>query len=451
MATFPSEFTWGVSTAAYQIEGAVGDGKGLSIWDTFAHVPGRIVDGSNGDDACDHLARLDEDLDLMARLGVGAYRFSTAWTRLFPDGSGRLRRAGLDPYERLVDGLLARGIEPWLCLYHWDLPQALQDRGGWAARDTVHYFVDYAAAVAEHLGDRVRHLLMLNEPNVHAVLGHLLGVHAPGVSDPAAFAAALHHQNLAAGAGLARLRDVDAAFTLGTIVNLQPVLPAEDGEEHERAAALLDAVWNRTTLDPLLLGSYPEAAAWLLDGIADPDDIRLIQQPIDVLGVNFYSRAWVRASEASLVGLEQVDPPAGAETTAMGWEVAPDALVGQLAELRDRYGNPPVVITENGAAFQDVPDAEGRVEDEARARYLVRHLRALQAALEAGCDVRGYFAWTLVDNFEWAEGFSKRFGLVHLDRATQSRTPKRSFDVYRSIVRGATLEAAEATLPPAAG
>jgi len=451
VAAFPPEFTWGVSTAAYQIEGAVADGKGASIWDGFAHDAGRIVDGSDGDEACDHLARLDEDLALLARLGVGAYRFSTAWTRLFPEGGGRLRRAGLDAYERLVDGLLERGIAPWLCLYHWDLPQALQDRGGWAQRDTVHYFADYAATVAEHLGDRVRHFLMLNEPNVHAVLGHLLGVHAPGVSDPGAFAAALHHQNLATGMGLARLRDIDPSLTLGTIVNLQPVAAAAEGEEHQRAAELLDAVWNRASLDPLLLGRYPEPAAWLLGEVADTDDLRLIRQPLDVLGVNYYSRTWVRASTTSLVGLEPVDPPPGSPTTAMGWEVAPGALTEVLAELRDAYGNPPVVITENGAAYEDLPGADGRVDDVARARYLARHLRAVQEAREAGCDVRGYFAWTLVDNFEWAEGFSKRFGLVRLERATQRRTPKRSFEVYRSLIRGAAPAAVEEALPAGDG
>lgn len=451
MTAFPSEFVWGVSTAAYQIEGAVADGKGASIWDTFAHEPGRIKDGTDGDEACQHLERMDQDLELLARLGVGAYRFSTAWTRLFPEGGGRLRRAGLDIYERLVDGLLERGIAPWLCLYHWDLPQALQDRGGWAYRDTVHYFVDYAGAVAEHLGDRVRHFLMLNEPNVHAVLGHLLGVHAPGVSDFGAFTGALHHQNLATGMGVSRLRDIDASFTLGTVVNLQPVVPAAEGEEHQQAAELFDAVWNRATLDPLLLGRYPDATAGLLGELADTDDLRRIHQPLDVLGVNFYSRAWVRASSTSLVGLEPVDPPEGSPTTAMGWEVAPEALTEVLADLRDAYGNPPVVISENGAAYDDVPDADGRVDDVPRARYLTQHLRATREAMEAGCDVRGYFAWTLVDNFEWAEGFSKRFGLVRLDRAHQSRTPKRSFDVYRSVVRGRPLAEVEAELPAAEG
>ncbi len=448
MAAFPTGFTWGVSTAAYQIEGAVGDGKGPSIWDVFAHTPGRIRDGTNADVACDHLARMDEDLDLLAELGVRAYRFSTAWTRIFPEGGGRPRRQGLDVYERLVDGLLERGIAPWLCAYHWDLPQTLQERGGWRSRDTVDYFADYVATLAEHLGDRVGHFLMLNEPNVHAVLGHLLGVHAPGLTDPVAFATAVHHQNLATGVGIRRLREMGGPWTLGTVVNLQPVLPAEDGEEHRQVAELVDAVWNRATLDPLLLGRYPEQAAPLLGELAHEDDMALIRQPLDVLGVNYYTRTWVRASETSLVGLEQVDPPAGSETTAMGWEVAPQGLVRQLEELRERYGNPPVVVTENGAAFEDGPVADDRVDDPARRRYLTRHLDAVRQAIEAGCDVRGYFVWTLIDNFEWAEGYSKRFGLVHLDRETQRRTRKASFDLYRDLVAGGAEEDLEGSPVP---
>jgi beta-glucosidase len=437
VTTFPPEFLWGVSTAAYQIEGSVDDGKGASIWDAFAHQPGRVRDGTSGDVACDHVKRMDEDLDLLAELGVGAYRFSIAWTRLFPTGKGRLRHAGLDVYERLVDGLLERDIEPWACLYHWDLPLALQDGGGWASRETVERFADYAAAVGDGLGDRVRHLMMLNEPNSHAMLGHLLGVHAPGLSDMDAFRGALHHQNLATGLGVARLRDARPELQLGTILNLQPVVAAEAGEEHALGAELLDALWNRCTLDPLLLGRYPAAVAGMLGAIADADaDLALIRQPLDVLGVNFYTRTHVRASAESLFGLEQAPAPAGSQTTAMGWEVVPEALHAQLLELKERYGNPPVVIAENGAAFEDPPPVGGRVEDPERVSYLLRHLEALERARRDGCDVRGYFVWTLVDNFEWAEGFSKRFGLVQLDLDSQRRTRKRSFDAYRAIVAG---------------
>lgn len=446
VTTFPQDFTWGVSTAAYQIEGSPGDGKGPSIWDAFAHTPGRVVDGTTGDVACDHLRRMDEDLDLLAELGVGAYRFSTAWTRVFPQGGGRPRRQGLDVYERLVDGLLERNIEPWLCLYHWDLPLALQERGGWAARDTADHFADYAVAVAERLGDRVGHFLMLNEPNVHAVLGHLLGVHAPGLTDLAAFQKAVHHQNLATGMGVARLREMAGGLKLGTVLSLQPTKAASDVEEDVRAAELVDAIWNRCVLDPLLTGHYPEAVAVLMAGLDLEADRALIQQPLDILGVNYYRPVRVRASDASPVGLELAPPAADVAVTAMGWEIVPEALLEQLRELKERYGNPPVAITENGAAFADPAPSGGRVDDPERLRYLLAHLRAVRTALDEGCDVRGYFAWTLIDNFEWAEGFTKRFGLVHLDLETLERTPKRSFDGYAAIARGTPLEAIEETL-----
>lgn len=446
MSEFPSGFTWGVSTAAYQIEGAAGDGKAPSIWDVFAHLPGRIRDGSDGDVACDHLARMDEDLDLLADLGVGAYRFSTSWTRILPRGGGRVRARGLDAYERLTDGLVERGIEPWLCLYHWDLPWALQERGGWASRDTAHYFADYAAVVAERLGDRVDHFLMLNEPNVHAMRGHLLGTHAPGLADPAAFAAALHHQNLATGMGVARLREIEPSWRLGTVVNLQPVVAADDGDRAARAAELVDALWNRCALDPLLLGRYPDVAAPALGGHDREDDLALIRQPLDVLGVNYYTRTWARASDRSPLGFELVEPPPGTEITAMGWEVVPEALTRLLIELKESYGNPPVAITENGAAFDDGVPGTDAVEDVPRARYLARHLRAVQRAVQEGCDVQGYFLWTLVDNFEWAEGFTRRFGIVRLDRGTQRRTPKLSYRAYRDIVRSGSLDDVEERL-----
>ncbi len=436
MSGFPSGFQWGVSTSAYQVEGAAHEsGKGASIWDVFSHRAGRIADGTTGDVATDHLRRMDEDLDLLAELGVGVYRFSTAWTRLQPDGRGRLRSAGSDVYDRLVDGLLERGIEPWPCLYHWDLPQALQERGGWASRDTADHFAEYAAAVAERLGDRVRTFLLLNEPNVHALLGHLLGIHAPGESDVATYAAALHHQNLATGLALARLRDLNGGWTLGTVLNLQPVVAGADGEEHAQAARLFDAVWNRACLDPLLRGSYPDAAAPFLDPVQRAGDLALIAQPIDLLGVNFYTRMRVRASASSLVGMEMAPAPPDAELTAMGWEVAPEALTAQLLELKEAYGNPAVVVAENGAAYEDPPARNGRVDDPRRCSYLVRHVSAVAEAIDAGCDVRGYLAWTLVDNFEWSEGFGRRFGLVHLDLDTLRRTPKASFELYRDVIR----------------
>lgn len=436
MVTFPDDFTWGVSTASYQIEGAVREGgRGPSIWDTFSHTAGKVANGDTGDVACDHYHRYSEDVRLMAELGVDAYRFSVAWPRIFPAGAGRLNRAGLDFYERLVDSLLESGVTPWACLYHWDLPQALEDDGGWTNRDTVYRFADYAEAVATALGDRVQHFLMLNEPSIVALLGHLLGIHAPGKSDMSAYAAATHHLNLATGEGVSRLRQL-GDWQLGTILNLEPVHGVGDDEEEiGRVVSLYDAFRNRNYLDPLLLGSYPEAISLLLQPYVQGDDLATISQPLDMLGLNLYSRVRVAADPASLVGFRQLDPPRGADRTEMNWEVYPDALFEQLLELKERYGNPPVYVTENGAAFADEPDDDGAVRDPERIRFMEMYLDAVHRALEAGVDVRGYFVWTLIDNFEWAEGYSKRFGLVYVDFDSQERVPKSSFDWYRETIR----------------
>jgi beta-glucosidase len=433
---FPPEFLWGASTAAYQIEGAVrADGRGVSIWDTFSHTPGKVANGDTGDVACDHYHRYPEDVALMRELGLGAYRFSSAWPRLFPEGRGRANPKGRDFYDRLVDEVLASGIAPWLCFYHWDLPQALQDKGGWANRDTVHYFLDYAAYAAETYGDRVQHFLMLNEPNVVALLGHLLGVHAPGRSDLAAFAATAHHLNLATGLGLSRLRAEGRGWQLGTVLNLQPVHPATDSEADGEAAAIFDAVWNRLYADPLLKGAYPERVRGMLEPYLQGGDLDAIHQPLDFLGLNLYTRMRVRADPGSLVGMSQAGPEPGAELTDMGWEVYPEALYEQLMDLKDTYGNPRVYVTENGAAYPDVPDARGRVEDAARVRYFEGYLAALLRARAAGANVQGYFVWSLLDNFEWAEGYAKRFGIIHVDYATQRRTPKRSYHWLQGVIR----------------
>ena len=443
---FPDEFIWGVSTASYQIEGAVSEGgRGPSIWDTFSHTPGNVANGDTGDVACDHYHRYRQDVRLMSDLGVDAYRFSVAWPRIFPEGAGRPNRTGLDFYERLVDSLLEAGISPWVCLYHWDLPQALQDRGGWTERDTVHHFGDYAETVANAIGDRVERFLMLNEPSIVALLGHLLGIHAPGKADIAAYAAATHHLNLATGEGVSRLRQL-GEWQLGTVLNLEPVHGVgEDEEEVERVVNLYDAFRNRNYLDPLLLGSYPEATAPLLQPYVQGDDLAVISQPLDMLGLNLYSRVRVTADPASLVGFRQLGPPRGAARTEMNWEVYPDALYEQLLELKERYGNPPVYVTENGAAFADEPGSDGEVRDPERIRFMEMYLQAVKRALEAGVDVRGYFVWTLLDNFEWAEGYSKRFGLVYVDFETQERIPKSSFEWYRQTIRsnGFELEAVD--------
>jgi beta-glucosidase len=447
MRDFPTDFVWGVSSAAYQIEGAwAEDGKGPSIWDTFSHTPGRVANGHTGDVACDHYHRYREDVDLLAGLGVGAYRFSVSWPRWLPEGRGRVNRAGRDFYDQLVDEVLGRGIEPWLCLYHWDLPQALQDEGGWEARDTALHYADYAASVLSVLGDRVRRVAMFNEPNAAAVAGYLLGIQAPGTSDLTSFVAASHHLNLATGLGMQRLRSERSGLELGTIVNLQPIVPERDDEEEDlRAAAVLDAFWNGHHLDPLLYGRYPELTAGMFEDVIREGDLETIAQPLDWFGLNHYSHHRVSADPASLYGLALVPPSDDAETTAMGWEVVPDALFDQLVALREKLGGVPIYVTENGAAFRDRVTAGGEVHDEARIDYLARYLRAVARARDAGVDVRGYFVWTLLDNFEWHEGYAKRFGLVRVDFETLERRPKASYDWYRRLIETRRIDdAAEA-------
>ena len=431
---FPSDFVWGASTAAYQIEGAWNlDGKGESIWDHFTHHSSKVAGGDTGDVACDHYHLYKNDVALMKDLGLDASRFSTAWTRLFPEGRGKVNAAGRDFYDSLVDELLKHNLEPWLCFYHWDLPQALQDKGGWANRDTVHYFSDYAAFMAEHYGDRVQHFVVMNEPNAVALLGHLFGIHAPGKTDLMAYAAATHHLNLATGETLQRLKSEQERWQLGTVLNLQPVHPKTDSEQDAQAAALFDAAANRNYLDPLLKGEYPELTRGMLEAYIQSDDLKIIHQPLDFLGMNLYTRLLVQADPKSLDGMNQADPPDDAERTDMGWEVYPDALYEQLTDLKDNYGNPTVYVTENGAAFPDVLE-NGQVHDKARMRYLAAHLAALHRALEDGVNVKGYFVWSLLDNFEWAEGYEKRFGTVFVDYATQERYPKDSYYWYQALI-----------------
>ena len=433
---FPDDFVWGASTASYQVEGAAQeDGRGPSIWDTFSHTPGKVQDGHTGDVATDHYHRYREDVALMAELGLDAYRFSTAWTRLFPEGRGHPNRAGRDFYDRLIDTLLERDIAPWLCFYHWDLPQALQDKGGWTNRDIVHWFEDYVGYVAEQYGDRVKHFLMLNEPGVVALLGHLFGIHAPGLTDIGAYAAATHHQNLAQGRALKALREMNNEWKLGTVLNLQPVHPASDSEEDQQAAALFDAAWNRNYLDPLFKGEYPMLTLPMIMPHVRDGDLQLTKQPVDFLGLNLYTRFRIEADQSSLVGIGEVPPPPDAATTEMGWEVYPRALYEQLLELKERYDNPTVYITENGAAFPDEPNAQGRVEDYDRIRFFQRYLRATHRALQDGANVKGYFVWSLMDNFEWAEGYHKRFGLIHIDYDTLERSPKASFNWFKEVIR----------------
>jgi beta-glucosidase len=432
---FPAGFTWGVSTSAAQIEGAAEtDGKGPSIWDIFARQPGRIADGGTPEVACDHYHRWREDLGLMRGLGIGAYRFSIAWPRVMPDGIGRQNAKGWAFYDRLVDGLLEAGIKPMPCLYHWDFPQALQEKGGWLNRDCTGWLAEYAVAAVRKLGDRVDHWFVLNEPSIHAIFGHGTGEHAPGITGGnVGVLQALHHQNLAQGTALRAMRETRGKLTLGTVLSLQPVVPETEGPADHAAAIRWDAVWNRLALDGLMRGTVPEVLLRDLGKVVQPDDLALVQTPIDVLGMNYYSRCTVRHEPGRLFDVGWGKPRAD-RFTAYGWPVEPEGLKEMLLQLKTLYGNPPVLITENGAAYNDVPGDARTVDDEERIAFLRDHLVVLRTALEEGCNVKGYMAWSLLDNFEWQMGYKMRFGLVFVDFVTgRTRRPKASYEWFRAV------------------
>jgi beta-glucosidase len=434
----PPPFTFGVSTSAYQIEGAVDrDGRGPSIWDRFSHTPGKIRDGSNGDTACGHYDRCEQDLDLLAQLGVDAYRFSIAWPRVVPDGTGAVNQAGLDFYERLVDGLLERRIEPYVTLYHWDLPLALHDLGGWLLRDTSQHFARYAEIVACRLGDRVRHFATLNEPRCAAMVGFLEGRHAPGErSLPHALAAA-HHMLLAHGLAVPAIRASAQRPSVSVVLDVKPIMPASPSEPDRRAARALDGVFNRLYLDATLRGAYPEDV-WAGFGDAVPavsaSDLATIAAPLDALGLNYYTRAVVQHDAAApYPGAVEVPVP-GATYTTMNTEVFPAGLRDMLVRLHADYALPPVYIAENGAAFADTVE-NGRIADGARQAYLEQHLAALAEARALGVVVNGYFVWSFLDNFEWGHGYLQRFGIVHVDFQTLERTFKDSALWFRALLR----------------
>ncbi len=436
MPEFPAGFRWGVSTSAYQIEGATtADGRGPSIWDTFAHEPGRVADASTGDRACDHFHRYAEDTALLAGLGVSAYRFSIAWPRIQPDGTGPANAAGLDFYDRLVDGLLAAGVDPVATLFHWDLPQPLEDAGGWLNRDTAARFADYADLAAARLGDRVKLWITLNEPFIHMSMGYGMGVHAPGrmlLFD--AFPVA-HHQLLGHGLAVSALR-ARTTSPVAIANNYSPVRVAGDTDADRTAAAAYDALHNLLFTDPLLGRGYPDAPG-LDPAVVRDGDLDVLAAPIDVLGVNYYNPTAIRAPEADSPLPFDIVPLEGYPRTAFDWPVAPDGLRDLLLQLHRRYGDalPPIQITESGCAYDDAPDADGRVDDLERIAYLDGHVRAVREAMAEGVPVTGYFVWSLLDNWEWAEGFTKRFGLVHVDFDTQRRTPKSSYAWFRDLVR----------------
>lgn len=454
--TFPPGFLWGAATAAYQIEGAAREGgRGESIWDVFSRVPGAVADGHNGDVACDHYHRTAQDIALMQDLNLAAYRFSVSWARCMPDGVTP-NPEGIAFYSDLVDRLLAAGITPWITLYHWDLPQALEDKGGWAARETAERFAEFAALMHGALGDRVRFWTTLNEPWVSAFLGYAAGLHAPGRKDPAAALAAVHHLLLGHGLAVREIRSRNAAATVGITLNLTVADPADADRELDRdSARRADGQSNRLFLDPLFRGEYP--ADVLADvahlGMADvvrPGDLELIAAPLDVLGVNYYHGSAFTAEpgrdpdpSSPMVAADGVHTvPRGLPLTGMGWEVQPDGLRRLLVRLQREYTGPagiPIYITENGAAYDDEPDAAGFVNDEDRRNFFEQHLRALHAAIAEGVDVRGYFAWSLLDNFEWAFGYHQRFGLVRVEYDTQRRIPKASGLWYARVAASNAL------------
>jgi beta-glucosidase len=433
-------FVWGAATAAFQIEGATKvDGRGESIWDRFAATEGKVAHGDTGDPACEHYYRWEHDLDLMRSLGLQGYRFSIAWPRIQPDGRGPANQRGIDFYRALVEGMLARGIEPLATLYHWDLPQALEDEGGWASRDVVGRFTEYAGIMFDTLGDVVPGWITHNEPWVTSFLGYGYGVKAPGIADwPTALRAA-HHSLLAHGTAVAAYRDRCLTGQIGITLDLTVAYPAGSSPEDAAAATRLDGHHDRWFLDPVFRGSYPEdMLAWYeerlgpLDAVQD-GDLAMIAQPIDFLGVNFYRPNYAAAADdGSLLALEDVQPDA--EKTAMGWAVIPSALTELLLRLEREYGGVPVLITENGAAFDDVLDGGDVVEDDRRLAYIKGHIEALEAARAQGADVRGYYVWSLLDNFEWEYGYEKRFGIVFVDFPTQRRIPKRSALWYRDRI-----------------
>ena len=432
-ARFPKDFVWGVATSSFQIEGATNiDGRGPSIWDTFCAKLGTIADSTDGSRACEHYQRWQSDLDLIAKLGVNTYRFSVAWPRVQPLGSGAWNSQGLDFYERLVDGMLERGLAPYLTLNHWDLPQALQDQGGWANRDICHRFVEYALGMHQRLGDRVASIATHNEPWVMAILGYETGIFAPGIKERGIAMQAAHHLLLSHGMAVRALREAGCKAELGIVLNLSPIHAATDSAEDVAKARLDDGRLVRWFMDPLYKASYPQDILDHLGADAPPvqeGDMDIIATPIDFMGINYYSRTVVRAEGSYDVH------SSGLEVTEMDWEVYPQGLTELLVRLHQDYPVPSILITENGGAFKD-PLINGQVHDADRVRYLQTHIEAVHHAVQQGVPMKGYMVWSLMDNFEWASGYAKRFGIVYVDYETQQRTLKDSAKWYRDFLAG---------------
>ncbi|HEX6385819.1 MAG TPA: GH1 family beta-glucosidase [Anaerolineae bacterium] len=439
---FPEDFIWGVATASYQIEGAWNeDGKGESIWDRFSHTPGNIGDGSTGDVACDHYHRWREDIALMKSLNIQAYRFSVSWPRILPQGRGQVNRPGLDFYSRLVDGLLEAGITPFITLYHWDLPQALQDEGGWASRATAEAFVEYADVFTSHLGDRVKHWITHNEPWVVAYMGHYMGEHAPGLTDFATAVKASHHVLLSHGWAVPVIRANSANAEVGITLNFTLAQPASPGRADFEAYRYFDGYLNRWFLDPIYGRHYPADMVAGYNSHFDDgmdfirvDDMTVIAAPTDFLGVNYYTRAVVRDEDAADNQPRTVFTAPKSEWTEMEWEVYPAGLYRLLNRLTFEYQVPRLYVTENGASYSDGPDEKGRVADTRRLHYLRDHFAAAHRAIQNGVPLAGYFVWSFMDNFEWAKGYKQRFGIVWVDYETQERLAKDSALWYKDVI-----------------
>lgn len=433
----PSDFIWGVSTSSYQIEGAAQeDGRGASVWDTYAKT-GAVANHDTGDVACDHYHRYREDIALMQRLGVQAYRFSIAWPRVLPQGRGKPNEAGLAFYDRLIDALLAADIEPWLCLYHWDLPQALDDAGGWTTRDSVAWFSDYAMLVARRYGARVKRFATFNEPSIFTLFGLGFGKGKRATSSSDALHHGIHHVNLAHGAAVDILREQVPESAIGAIHNYQPCLPSTPADA--QAAERCEAYWNRAFPDPQYLGTYPDSIEPKIAPCMRPGDLERIRRPIDWFGLNHYSPVFVKTDANSVLGFGFGERPPEIPVTPNGWPIVPNAFGSTLLEVSRRYALP-VYVLENGFGGHDKPDASGSIIDTDRIAFLRSYIAAMEDAVAGGADVRGYFVWSLLDNFEWDAGYSVRFGLTYVDYPTQRRVPKASFEWYRNLIRAARSE-----------
>lgn len=430
-----SRFIWGSATASYQIEGAVkADGRGESVWDVFCRIPGKVANNDTGDVACDHYNRYREDIALMHDLGLDAYRFSIAWPRVLPQGTGAINQKGLDFYSRLVDALLEKNITPWMTLFHWDLPQALQERGGWGNRDILGWFEDYTRVMADALGDRVKNVMVINEPSTYAYHGHFDGAHAPGLQSKDLLFKAVHHQNMAIVQSYKLLKSMNSAWNVGSAYTLFPARPASNSAADVKAAAYMDALCNGAYFDPLFKGQYPDLIEKDIAHAVKDGDLKTLHTTLDFIGLQHYAPWYYQASDANELGIAGAPCP-HARKTGMDWAVDPEAFYECLARFKDMYNNPVTYMTENGAAYPDVVSPDGHVHDAARVQHYKDYIDAMFKVMDEGMDIRGYFAWSLLDNFEWGYGYAQRFGLIHVDYTTQKRTPKDTYYWYRDFIR----------------